>query len=93
MKPKETKHTKKTTTKSVAVAAAMLAGRPSVANRVRKRIREDDARLIAAAPDLLEACKTLVSAEDQPPENRNMALLIAIEKAIDAIAKAEKGSQ
>lgn len=50
-----------------------------------------NARLIAAAPDLLEACKMIVSnAEDDPDSKIEPYLVMA---ARDAIAKAEGGEQ
>jgi hypothetical protein len=42
---------------------------------------EDDARLIAAAPDLLEACKAVLKSEDLPNSDIIELIVSAIEKA------------
>lgn len=52
--------------------------------------KEGDAYLIAAAPDLLEACKRLLSADDQlANEGDAEPMHSAIKAACAAIAKAE----
>jgi hypothetical protein len=55
--------------------------------------KEADACLIAASPDLLEACRKLVEAEDaNSPLDRNMMKDDAVILARAAIAKAEGGA-
>lgn len=55
--------------------------------------REEDARLIATAPDLLAACKALLKAGEE--DGRYLAIcqqdewVAAVRLAIDAIARAE----
>lgn len=53
---------------------------------------EADARLIAAAPDLLEACRMLVESNDNGKLDDHM-LWDAIELAQEAIAKATGANQ
>lgn len=48
-----------------------------------------DARLIAAAPDLLEALKSLSASIFVPNDERSPELTTALEMTISAIAKAE----
>ncbi len=51
-----------------------------------------DARLIAAAPDLLSACLTLLAAWDAGEETQNVAwedLTVAVDQAREAAAKTE----
>ena len=52
---------------------------------------DDDARLIAAAPELLEACQALMDATNEDGMTNSMLLGCAIEMAGNAIAKATGG--
>jgi hypothetical protein len=52
---------------------------------------EADAALIAAAPDLLEACKALLDCPDTNLDELDPITVAAIDTAIAAIAKAEGG--
>lgn len=59
------------------------------------RITEEDhanSRLIAAAPDLLEACKAIVYEEDRDCGQDILVSRVRLQKCIDAIAKAEAQS-
>jgi hypothetical protein len=59
----------------------------TVADNVRNAA---NARLIAAAPDLLAACEWLVTAWEQSPDDQARIVVgIASERARDAIAKAK----
>ena len=53
-----------------------------------------NARLVAASPDLLEACESLLKMEDQPlASDKCMMMLVAMDQARDAINKAQRGAQ
>jgi hypothetical protein len=50
------------------------------------------AKLLTAAPDLLAALKEMVAAFNDPANDGGMRVLFAETQALDAIAKAEGGS-
>lgn len=52
----------------------------------------EDAQLIAAAPDLLEACQALMDATNEDGMTNSMLLGCAIEMAGNAISKATGGA-
>jgi hypothetical protein len=60
----------------------------AVRHRMPGHKNETNMRLIAAAPELLEACQALMDATDEDGMTNSMLLGCAIEMAGNAIAKA-----